>query len=133
LKHVVFDICCRGKSVLKLRVVSGHCFPRPDGSNKGEVIDPYVVVLVHGVEDDYVKHKTEVVRNNGFNPTWNQSFECVLSVPDQAVVLFTVKDFSTSGANEIIGTYALPVMAIGKGEVASLPDVLFFWDCGCER
>ena len=78
-------------------------------------IDPYVVVLVHGVEDDYVKHKTEVVRNNGFNPTWNQTYECIINVPDQAVIVFTVKDFSTSGSNEIIGTYALPVMAIGKG------------------
>lgn len=42
------------------------------GTTKGEVIDPYVVLEMHGVEPDCNKYQTAVVKNNGFNPTWNE-------------------------------------------------------------
>ncbi|CAG0914868.1 unnamed protein product [Notodromas monacha] len=109
-----------GKCLLKLRIISGHCLPRPDGSMKGEVVDPYVNVHVVGVEEDLKKVQTQVVRNNGFNPLWNEVFEFVIKVPDQALLVFLVKDESTSGKNQLIGSYAVPLMAVGKVGMGSL-------------
>jgi Ca2+-dependent lipid-binding protein len=42
------------------------------GTTKGEVIDPYVVLEMHGVDPDCKQYKTAVVKNNGFNPSWNE-------------------------------------------------------------
>merc|ERR1719270_2297375 len=63
---------------LKIRVISGLSLPKPGAAVEGEVIDPYVKLRIRGHPDDTVdsnKGKTEVVKNNGFNPVWNQEFE----------------------------------------------------------
>lgn len=53
-------------------MISARQLPKVSGTTKGEVIDPYVVLEMHGVEPDCNKYQTAVVKNNGFNPTWNE-------------------------------------------------------------
>ena len=53
-------------------------------------------VKIRGHPDDYNdpdNHKeTEPVRNNGFNPTWDQSFVFTIKVPEVAFLEFKVRD-----------------------------------------
>lgn len=56
------------------QVVSGRQLPKPGGAEKGEIIDPYVMVSVYGVPADCKKAKsTKVIQDNGFNPIWNET------------------------------------------------------------
>lgn len=47
-----------------VQVISGQNLPKP-GSKKGEIIDPYVVLQVTGVNDDKKEQKTKPVNDNG--------------------------------------------------------------------
>ena len=83
------------------------------------MIDPYVEVRIRGHEDDFGREEnkketkpvnsrlctehcrccckvfsTELyveVRNNGFNPTWGETFQLVVSVPDLAILELKVR------------------------------------------
>ena len=57
-----------------VEVMSASQLPKPGGSAKGEVIDPYVKVELHGVPSDSKNFHTKVVDNNGFNPIFNETF-----------------------------------------------------------
>ena len=64
--------------------------PESDDGNAGEVIDPYVEIRIRGHEIDYNNsennQKTEHVKNNGFNPTWRESFTFDIKFPDLAIL-----------------------------------------------
>lgn len=56
-------------------MVSARQLPKPGGAQKGEIIDPYVIVSMHGVPSDCRKAKsTKVIQDNGFNPVWNETY-----------------------------------------------------------
>jgi hypothetical protein len=57
---------------IRVHVISGQNLPKPGGASKGEVIDPYVKVNLFGVGSDASECKTRVVRDNGFNPVWDE-------------------------------------------------------------
>jgi len=57
---------------LSINVISGQQLPKPQGQEKGEIIDPYVIVSIWGEPGDTNSQKTHVVSNNGFNPVWNK-------------------------------------------------------------
>merc|ERR1712029_707378 len=91
---------------LKIRVISGLSLPKPGAAVEGEVIDPYVKLRIRGHPDDKVdsnKGKTEVVKNNGFNPVWNQEFD------------FKIKDFSQSGTDNDLGMFCCSLLTIQEG------------------
>ena len=49
-----------------LKVISGQQLPKPPGSGaKGEVIDPFVTIDVHGIPSDNCSERTSAVKNNG--------------------------------------------------------------------
>ncbi|XP_071450500.1 1-phosphatidylinositol 4,5-bisphosphate phosphodiesterase delta-4-like [Hetaerina americana] len=101
--------------ILKLKVISGQYIPKPDQSLEGEIVDPYVKAEILGHESDKRKLKTKPVRNNGFNPLWNCDMEFTINMPELAILMFTVKDFSSSGVNKKLGVYAIPVASIETG------------------
>ncbi|CAN8004369.1 unnamed protein product, partial [Ixodes hexagonus] len=103
------------KRTLVLKVISGQQLPKPLESTDGEVVDPYVVIKVNGHPLDKTKVKTKFIRNNGFNPQWNETFELPIHVPQLAMVMFTVKDESRTGKNMKLAKYALPFEAIKEG------------------
>ncbi|RYY84400.1 hypothetical protein EON63_09315 [archaeon] len=57
--------------LLTINVISASQLPKPGGVQKGEIIDPYVVVYVNGPNDSF-EVKTRTINDNGFNPVWNQ-------------------------------------------------------------
>ena len=104
------------ENTVKVTVVSGQHIPRPDGSLSGEVIDPYVEVRVRGHPDDKGnKEATEYVKNNGFNPVWNQTFSFNVKVPALAFLDFRVKDHSKSGKDQSLGAFSCPLSMVLPG------------------
>lgn len=58
---------------LIVNVIAANHLPKPGGAQKGEVIDPFVVVSVSGPSAaDSAEAKTRTINDNGFNPVWNQ-------------------------------------------------------------
>jgi len=105
--------------ILSVEILSGQHIPRPHGVDEGEVIDPYVEVKIRGHPDDYDEpenHKeTEAVRNNGFNPTWKQSFVFSIKVPEVAFLEFKVKDHSHSGKDQHLGSFTIRINDTQEG------------------
>ena len=64
---------------LILNVISASHLPKPGGAQKGEIIDPFVVVHLTGPSiADSFEVRTRTVNDNGFNPVWNQVHIVVL-------------------------------------------------------
>jgi len=106
---------------LTVEILSGQHIPRPesDDGNAGEVIDPYVEIRIRGHEIDYNNsennQKTEHVKNNGFNPTWRESFTFDIKFPDLAILDLKVKDHSHSGKDYHLGSFAARVLDLQQG------------------
>jgi len=49
-------------------------------------------VEVHGLAADKASVETSIVRNNGFNPRWDETFKFRLTCPQLALVMFRVLD-----------------------------------------
>ena len=78
---------------LTVEILSGQNIPRPNDSQKGEAIDPYVVVRIRGHEEDNrqnQKYSTKAVSNNGFSPVWLEKMEFRLKAPELAFIEFKV-------------------------------------------
>ncbi len=61
---------------LIINVISASHLPKPGGAQKGEIIDPFVMIYLNGDDCDNNEAKTRTVSDNGFNPVWNQ-VKCV--------------------------------------------------------
>jgi len=104
---------------LTLTIVSGQHIPRPKGAEDGEVIDPYIEIKIHGHNDDESKEEnekeTQYVRNNGFNPKWDEEFKFNILVPDLALLELKVKDHSKSKSDQHLGSFAIPIKYLQEG------------------
>lgn len=59
-----------------MQVISAHNLPKPLGSGtKGEVIDPYVVLELHGMPADCAEQRTRTAAQNQDNPLFDETFE----------------------------------------------------------
>jgi len=106
---------------IEVKVISGQHIPKADDSD--DIIDPYVKIRLRGHPDDEVdsdgekinKGKTESVKNNGFNPVWNKTFNFESKVPSLAFLEFKVKDHKKSGKDEDIAMFCAPITLINEG------------------
>ena len=74
------------------------------------VASPYVEVDVVGVMNDTaMKRRTRVIQDNGFKPTWNETFKFEISMPELACLVFTVNDEDMFGDSNAIGQAVLPL------------------------
>jgi len=104
------------KHTLVIRVISAQQLPRPKDTQGREIIDkdtadPYVRIDIHSPTwptsamaaaplknnvDRGLKTKTSVIRNNGFNPCWDETLELDFDVLDGmsefVFVRFIIKD-----------------------------------------
>ncbi|KAK3101770.1 hypothetical protein FSP39_006226 [Pinctada imbricata] len=103
-----------GRKRLHIKIISGCQIPKPKDSKKGEVIDPYVKVKVHGVEKDTRTQRTQRIKDNGFNPRWDHDVTFDVSVPELAIVRFVIYD-DDPGIDDLIGCFALPFNTIRQG------------------
>lgn len=75
------------------QVISGQNLPKPKGAGaKGDVVDPYVYVEIHGIPADCTERRTRTVTQNGDNPVFDESFEFQINLPELAMVRFVVLD-----------------------------------------
>lgn len=99
---------------LSITIVSGYQLPKPNDSKKGEIIDPFIKIEVHGVKEDTQQCKTSVKENNGFNPRWDEHVSFVIGQPDHAIIRFVVYDHDRC-VDDFIGYFALPFHSIQEG------------------
>jgi hypothetical protein len=111
---------------IKLTVISAQQLPKPHGNIKGEIIDPYVIVQMHGIGSDATKaYKTAVIDNNGFNPVWasihgigerddavkgssKSTFEFSLLAPELALLRIAVYDMDIANTTFIASAVLEP-------------------------
>ncbi|GAV08363.1 hypothetical protein RvY_18071 [Ramazzottius varieornatus] len=101
--------------MLTVRIISGQRLPKPLGSPHKDVVDPYVTVEVIGREVDEKKMRSAVVKNNGFNPYWNEKMDFRVNYPEMAVLRMKVKDQDNTSHNPTIGQYSIPFSCIQEG------------------
>ncbi|XP_026155636.1 inactive phospholipase C-like protein 2 isoform X2 [Mastacembelus armatus] len=101
--------------LLHVKVISGQNLPKPRGSGaKGDVVDPYVYVEIHGIPADCTERRTRTVTQNGDNPIFDESFEFQIILPELAMVRFVVLDDDFIG-DEFIGQYTIPLECLQPG------------------
>ncbi|XP_018606010.1 inactive phospholipase C-like protein 2 isoform X2 [Scleropages formosus] len=101
--------------LLHIKIISGLNLPKPKGSGaKGDVVDPYVYVEIHGIPADCAEQRTKTVNQNGENPIFDESFEFQINLPELAMVRFVVLDDDFIG-DEFIGQYTIPFECLQTG------------------
>ncbi|TNN72209.1 Inactive phospholipase C-like protein 2 [Liparis tanakae] len=101
--------------LLHVKVISGQNLPKPRGAGaKGDVVDPYVYVEIHGIPADCTERRTRTVTQNGDNPVFDESFEFQINLPELAMVRFVVLDDDFIG-DEFIGQYTIPLECLQPG------------------
>ncbi|XP_064166854.1 inactive phospholipase C-like protein 1 [Anguilla rostrata] len=100
---------------LRVRVIGAHSLPKPQGSGTiGEVIDPYVVLELHGVPADCAEHRTRTAAQNQDDPLFDQTFHFQVSVPELALLRFVVLDDDYIG-DDFIGQYSVGLQCLQCG------------------
>ena len=87
------------KKFLEIKIISAQNLPMNEDIVK-DISDPYVIVSIFGVPADNVEKRTARIKDNGFNPFWNEEFKFTINCPELAFVKFSVKDDGL-GRNEI--------------------------------
>ncbi|KAI1899759.1 hypothetical protein AGOR_G00065060 [Albula goreensis] len=106
---------CMPPQTLRLRVIGAHGLPKPQGSGSiGEVIDPYVVLELHGVPADCAEHRTRTAAQNQDDPLFDQTFEFQVSVPELALLRLVVLDDDYIG-DDFIGQYSVALPSLRPG------------------
>ncbi|XP_044026993.1 inactive phospholipase C-like protein 2 isoform X2 [Siniperca chuatsi] len=101
--------------LLHVKVISGQNLPKPRGAGaKGDVVDPYVYVEIHGIPADCTERRTRTVTQNGDNPIFDESFEFQINLPELTMVRFVVLDDDFIG-DEFIGQYTIPLECLQPG------------------
>ncbi|XP_077175454.1 inactive phospholipase C-like protein 1 isoform X2 [Paroedura picta] len=101
--------------VLHVKIISGQNFPKPKGAcAKGDVIDPYVCIEIHGIPADCAEQRTKTVQQNSDNPIFDESFEFQINLPELAMIRFVVLDDDYIG-DEFIGQYTCPLECLQPG------------------
>lgn len=101
--------------VLHIKLISGQNFPKPRGSGtKGDVVDPYVFVEIHGIPVDCAEMRTRTIHQNGENPLFDESLEFEINLPELAMVRFIALDDDYIG-DEFIGQYCIPFECLQTG------------------
>jgi len=83
---------------------------------KNSVSDPFITINVYGVNADLCEKKTKTVKDNGFNPIWNEDFQFLVNCPELAFVKFSVFDQDV-GKDDLIGEYAIKFNNMRQGNV----------------
>uniref|UniRef100_A0A3Q2GAG4 Phosphoinositide phospholipase C n=1 Tax=Cyprinodon variegatus TaxID=28743 RepID=A0A3Q2GAG4_CYPVA len=100
---------------LRIKVISAHNLPKPQGSGaKGEVIDPYVVLEVHGVPADCAEQRTRTAAQNQDEPMFDETFEFQVNMPELALLRFVVLDDDYIG-DDFIGQYSVAFECLQPG------------------
>jgi phosphatidylinositol phospholipase C, delta len=90
------------KRRLEIKIISAQRLPQNTDIVK-DISDPFVSISIYGVPADINEQKTSSIKDNGFNPIWNQDFKFLINCPELAFIRFNVKDKDV-GKDQTIGT-----------------------------
>ena len=85
-------------------------------------------VEVHGIPPDQALAETAFVKNNGFNPRWNETMRFRVTCPQLALVMFRVLDDIPGSRNITVAQYCLPMRCLQTGY-----RMVELWDMQGER
>jgi hypothetical protein len=94
--------------------------PKPKGAEKGDIVDPFVKVSILGHPRDRASFNTLTVWDNGWNPTFNNSFEFNLVCPELASLQLSIWDKNKVSADKFVCENIVPVSAIREGALRSV-------------
>ena len=97
--------------LLELTILRAWRLPKPERSEKGEVVDPKIEILVSGVECDCVAAETPVVKNNGYNPVFNFTTKLRFRCLEMATLILRVCDDD----DEVLAESVVPVPCLLEG------------------
>lgn len=106
---------------ISIRVLSGHCLPKPKEKRGDKCIDPYVRVSVYdvknGIKEETSTYQTNVVYNNGFFPIWNEErFTFTVEGWAAAMLQLSVYDKEVApSSDEFVATAAIPISCLRQG------------------
>lgn len=95
---------------LMIRVISGLQLPYKTEEKTKSERNLHVQIKIAGVDADNKKEKTKSMKNNGYNPVWNEVLGFKVCVPELALVSFTVKE-----GDNFLGQNTLPFTSIQQG------------------
>uniref|UniRef100_A0A8C7IUB4 Phosphoinositide phospholipase C n=1 Tax=Oncorhynchus kisutch TaxID=8019 RepID=A0A8C7IUB4_ONCKI len=87
---------------LTIRIISAQQLPKINTDKPNSIVDPQVLVEIHGVAIDKSRDKTHRIDNNGFNPRWDSTLSFQLQVPELALVRFVVEDHDHKAKNDFV-------------------------------
>ncbi|CAF3203453.1 unnamed protein product [Rotaria sp. Silwood2] len=99
---------------LIITIISAQFLSRTN-SKSNDVPDPYVEVSTHGMPCDQQAQQTSVVKNNGLNPIWKETFQFQISFPEMCLVLFTVYDHDVLSKDDRLVYFCLPMKTMQRG------------------
>ncbi|KAM9710276.1 LOW QUALITY PROTEIN: inactive phospholipase C-like protein 1 [Menidia menidia] len=100
---------------LRIKVISAYNLPKPQGSgSKGEVIDPFVVLELHGVPADCAEQRTRTANQNQDDPLWDETFEFQVNMPELALLRLVVLDDDSIG-DDFIGQFSVAFDCLQPG------------------
>ena len=113
------------KTKYSINIISAQQLPKPKSSEKGEVIDPYVQLKVHGpqIDSDFnLKNlhsqnkmmEKNCVLNNGFNPVFDQKFTIEVFLKELCMLEIQIFD-QDIGQDDQIAQCFLPMEFIEEG------------------
>ncbi|XP_038277911.1 1-phosphatidylinositol 4,5-bisphosphate phosphodiesterase delta-4 [Dermochelys coriacea] len=100
---------------LAIQVISGQQLPKVTSGKASAIVDPLVRVEIHGIPADEARRETQYVDNNGFNPSWGETLQFKVHVPELALVRFVVEDYDKTSRNDFVGQFTLPFASIKSG------------------
>ncbi|XP_033911421.3 inactive phospholipase C-like protein 2 isoform X3 [Acipenser ruthenus] len=101
--------------LLHIKIISGQNLPKPKGSGaKGDVVEPYIYVEIHGIPADCTEQRTKTATQNGDNPIFDETFEFQINLPELAALRFVVLDDDYIG-DEFIAQYTIPFECLQPG------------------
>jgi Ca2+-dependent lipid-binding protein len=101
------------KKCIEIKIISAQNLPMNEDIVK-DISDPYVVVSIFGIPADSAEKKTARIKDNGFNPSWNEEFKFTVNCPELAFLKFTVKD-QDFGKDQLIGQFTIRFENIREG------------------
>jgi Ca2+-dependent lipid-binding protein len=69
-----------------VHVISGQQLPRPKDFKLGQTIDPYVQIELICPNGQTAESRTRAVRDNEFNPMWDERLSCEMMTPSREFV-----------------------------------------------
>ena len=99
---------------LIITIISGQLLPR-SSETTSDIPDTYVIVSTHGIACDQQSKRTKSIDNNGFDPTWNETFQFDITFPQMCLVRFDVYDYDMFTRDDILAYFCLPMTTIQTG------------------